>query len=321
MRRRDVAARAAVVPPSTRLAALAAAALFAASACGGEPPAVDAAQSAGAAAAPSPASHELRFVGGSVSVAREEVLQLALLEELAERAGFELEVGVVAPRNITLRLDDVPLLAAISAILESTAFRAEYAIDPRTGAHVLARLSVGEVAPPAPPATDAKSDGDFAARRERKAHSENVLSLFAKRREDAEKRTRLGRASAEERLAREAAAIEQLVDADAERRAEALAVIDPSGDAFSRISELAKSDPDPRVRAVAVERLGEADSYEATTALLDTLADPSPQVLIVALEALEFTGDRSLLSRIEPLANHPDPAVREAANDAIESLR
>ena len=103
--------------------------------------------------------------------------------------------------------------------------------------------------------------------------------------------------------------------------ARALALIDPSGDAAARVVELAKSDPDPRVRAAAVERLGDADTYQATTALLDSLADPSPQVVIAALEALEFSGDRSMLPRIEPLANHPNPAVREAANSTLDSLR
>jgi len=308
-----------------RLAALCGACLLAASGCGGEPPASDAAHEAHPAGAASPptsgsASAALRFSAGRVSVARDEVLQLAVLEELAGRAGFELIVGSVAPRSITLRLEEVPLLDAISVMLEGTPFRAEYAVDSRTGAHVLAKLSVGESVSASASLPDAGSAGDSAAELARQARSEKIHELFAKRRENAEERGRLASASAEERRAREAEAIEQLADADGARRAEALATIDPEGDASARIRELAKSDPDPRVRAAAVARLGEADTYQATSALLDSLADPSPLVLIAALEALEFAGDRSLLPRIEPFANHPNPAVREAAGDAIDSL-
>ena len=253
-----------------------------------------------------------------MSVARDEVLQLALLEELAGRAGFELEVGSVAPRSIRVRLDDVPLLDAISVVLEGTPFRAAYAVDPKTGAHVLARLSVGELTPGAPGAASARhADSES----ERQARPEKIHALIAQRRENAEERARLANASAEERRAREAEAIEQLADTNAERRADALAAIDPAGDAAARVVELAKSDPDPRVRAAAIERLGDADTYQATTALLDSLADPSPQVVIAALEALEFAGDHSLIARIEPLANHPNAAVREAANSTLETLR
>jgi hypothetical protein len=306
--------------PRARLAALVGAWLLAACGCGREPAPSETAPAAGVASTRAPASGTgaLQLRAGRVSVARDEVLQLALLEELAGRAGFELEVGSVAPRSIRVRLDDVPLLDAISVVLEGTPFRAAYAVDPKTGAHVLARLSVGEPAPSAPGA----GGGEGAATEsEGKARAEKLHALLAQRRETAEERARLAIASAEERRAREAEAIEQLADTDAERRVDALAAIDPAGDAAARVVELAKSDPDPRVRAAAVERLGDADTYQATTVLLDSLADPSPQVVIAALEALEYSGDHSLIARIEPLAKSPNPAVREAANSTLESLR
>jgi hypothetical protein len=312
--------------PSARLAALAGAWLLAVGGCGSgsEPTPNDTAPPAGGVSSHTPASagSALQFRAGRVSVARNEVLQLALLEELAARAGFELDVGAaIAPRSIRVSLDDVPLLDAISALLEGTPFRVAYAVDRTTGAHVLARLSVGEPAQ-APPSAPAAGSSDHAeSESERKARSEKIRALFAQRRENAEERARLANASAEERRAREAAAIEQLADSNGEQRADALAAIDPAGEAAARVAELAKADPDPRVRAAAVERLGDADTYQATSVLLDCLADPSPQVVIAALEALKFAGDHSLLSRIEPLANHPNPAVREAASETIDSLR
>ncbi len=294
------------------------------SGCGSEPASPDAAhtsQPADSAATTAAAASALRFADGRVSVSRREVLQLALLEELAARAGFALEVGGVAPRSITLRLDDAPLLDAISAILEGTAFRVEYAVDPGTGAHVLAKLHVGTLTPTPPPTPAVPGGADAAAEQARQARSEKLHGFFAQRRENSEQRVRDANAATEERHARETAAIEQLADADADRRVAALDAIDPAGDASGRVSELAKLDPDPRVRAAAVERLGDADTYQATTVLLDALADPAPEVVIAALAAIEFSGDHSLLPRISALANHPNPAVREAAKEAIEGLR
>jgi len=255
-----------------------------------------------------------------VSVSRDQVLQLALLEELAARAGFELEVGEVTPKSLTLRLADAPLLDAIATILEGTPFRAEYAVDPTTGEHRLAKLGVGN--PTARPATaDAGAPGADREERARRFSSDRMRELMAQRREGSEDRSRDVTAALEERRVREAAALEQLAAGDAQRRADALETIDPSGEALARISELARSDPDARVRAVAVERLGDADAYQATTVLLESLSDPAPQVVIAALAAIEFMGDASLLPRIEPFANHPDPAVREAAREAIEGLQ
>ena len=256
-----------------------------------------------------------------MTVAREEVLQLALLEELAASAGFELEVGDVAPRSLTLRLTDAPLLEAVSAILEGTAFRASWAVDPASGEHVLAKLSVGAVATPPAAAAGAAPPPDAAAERARSSFAARMRERVAQRRESAEEPARDAAAALEQRRAREAVLIAQLDEGDALRRAEALEVIDPTGDAAGRIGELARSDPDPHVRAVAVERLGDADTYQAKTVLLESLADPAPQVVIAALAAIEFSGDASLLPRIEPFANHPDPSVREAANEAIEGLQ
>jgi hypothetical protein len=304
------------IPSRARFAALGAAALLAVSACGGEPPAAtDAGAGSAAGAAAGPASGApVRFAAGRVSLVRDQALALAILEEVAGAAGFELVVGPVTARTISLRLDEVPLVEAIGALLEGTPFRAEYAVDPQTGAHRLARLVVGEPARSVGP-------GKPLAALDREARSEDAARLREERREKAEARRRLAGASATERQEREARALEQLGDPDAEQRLEAVSTLDPEGEGAARIAELAKSDPDPRVRVAAVAQLAEANSYQATTVLLDALADPSPAVLVAALEALEFSGDRSLLPRMQPFATHPDPAVREAAREAIEALR
>jgi hypothetical protein len=308
-------------------AALCAALLLALAGCGGDEPAGEAGPQ-GATAAGAAASRargvEIRVAAGRVRLASEQVLQLAILEELAKQAGFELVVGSVTPRSLTLRLEDAPLLEAISTLLEGVPFRAEYKVDGTTGGHVLARLIVG--------------DAPLAARGPRRAKLEEKVEaatgkspdevrsaisrkLAERRREEEPERVRAARAFAERARERQVAALEQLAAADAAQRSAALEDLDPDGEALAQIAEVAKSDPDASVRAAAVARLGDGDSYRAKTALLEALADPAPQVLVAALQALETAGDASMLTQIEPFAAHPDPSVREAATETIENLQ
>ena len=160
--------------------------------CGGEPPAGDAAPAAGAAS-PDAAGAPLRFENGRVSVARDEVLQLALLEELAARAGFELEVGAVAPRSLTLQLDAVPLLDALSVILEGAAFEIRYAVDPATGAHRLAKLRIGEPRAVATAPVAGAADDRAASRARGRGLREAARALRAATRRRGRARARGGR--------------------------------------------------------------------------------------------------------------------------------
>ena len=79
-------------------------------------------------------------------------------------------------------------------------------------------------------------------------------------------------------------------------------------------------DSDPQVRIAAAEQLADSDSFAAVTGLLDALQDTSPRVIIAVLESLELNGDESIVPEIEPLLEHPDEDVREAAAIAIEML-
>jgi hypothetical protein len=303
--------------------ALGAALLLAASGCGDAPPATDASDQQTAPAGDQARRAELRFSAGRVSLTSEQVVQLVILEDLAQQAGFELVVGPVEPRSITLRLDDVPLLDAISMLLEGVPFRAEYRAEGPTGPHALARLVVGE-----PRAAERRRAGGRIASRSGtpvevtdERRREVIQRMAELRRRSAPERAEAARTFREKREAREHAALEQLASPDAAGRIEALDDLDAEGEALPRIVDLARTDPDAGVRAAAVARLADAGSFRAQAALLDALADPSPQVVIAALGALEDVGDESMLAQIEPLATHADPAVREAANETLESLR
>ena len=80
-------------------------------------------------------------------------------------------------------------------------------------------------------------------------------------------------------------------------------------------------DPSEDVRAAAVDRIAESDSASTVMLLLAALKDPSSKVVIQALDGLEFEADETVIPQIEPIArNHPDPEVREKAEESISFL-
>ena len=84
---------------------------------------------------------------------------------------------------------------------------------------------------------------------------------------------------------------------------------------------LAAEDPDPGVRAAAVERMCEEDSDMSREALYRALADPSPAVVRAAIDSLDIVGNESSIPQLEQIASqHPDPEVRELARESAEFL-
>jgi len=83
---------------------------------------------------------------------------------------------------------------------------------------------------------------------------------------------------------------------------------------------LLASDPNADVRATIADRLGEEDSPAAIAALVAALGDPDSEVVLRAIEILEFEAEGWLIPELERLLSHPDPEVREAAEDAIDFL-
>lgn len=85
------------------------------------------------------------------------------------------------------------------------------------------------------------------------------------------------------------------------------------------------SDPDAGVRAGAAEAVGAIGSLSMIPPLSGILADREPAVRAAAVRGLSALLSRTerfamLRERITPLAEDDDPAVRKAANDALEAI-
>ena len=115
--------------------------------------------------------------------------------------------------------------------------------------------------------------------------------------------------------------LEALDDPDPETRVDAVFWIDLEGGALEQLVSMLESDPDAEVRASIVDRLGDEESPAATAAVTTALRDREPEVVLRAIEVLEFDGGDWLIPELERLLSHPDPEVREAAEDSLLYLK
>jgi hypothetical protein len=116
-------------------------------------------------------------------------------------------------------------------------------------------------------------------------------------------------------------ALEKLESSDPRERVEGVEWADTSTVAgYEAVIERLANDPDGAVRAAAAESLASAD-VGAVRPLLGALSDHDARVVMAALESLEMLGDPSIVTELEPALEHPDPAVRERAQEARDFLQ
>ncbi|MBW2543784.1 MAG: HEAT repeat domain-containing protein [Deltaproteobacteria bacterium] len=237
-------------------------------------------------------------MGGFVTVESNGSLQIAVLEQLAAQAGFAIIAGRVDARPITLQFERVALLDAIDLILDGLEYTVEYDFDEASGARYLAQVAIG----------------DTTQYRAAEAEGADSAARAVERREPVE---RVREAPSEE----QAEMLAELDNPDPEARADAVFWIDLEGEALDQLISMLQSDPDAEVRASIVERLGEEESPAATAAVTAALQDRDPEVVLRAIETLEFDAGDWLIPELERLLAHPDPEVRETAEDAILYLK
>ena len=233
------------------------------------------------------------FANGVVSIDASEAPRRALLEALAQRAGFALEAPAGALPPITLRLDAQPLEAALPRVVGDRDYRTEWEL--RDGSHRLAKLAIGEA---------------------RYAASADASTLRPGEVSDAVQRALQER----DQALSEAEALRRLKDQDPETRLAAVLALDGEGETLAALAGVLERDPDPRVRAAATVGLEESEEFAAVQALVGALDDPNPEVVVEVIDSLEFAGDASVVPSLKPLLSHSDARVRKAAADAIALL-
>lgn len=276
-------------------------------------------------AAPRPLrSGEIRLAlhGGRIDLQVREATREAVLRRLADEAGIDLELGEMGPGGalarpaITLSLEGAEFRpdgrgweGVLSALLEGIPYETAFAPDRRTGAHRVVALRVGPLASASAPAANPQPHAPAGLR-------DSILDAPLVPDGVAAAPSREEREAEEQR----AAELVRLDDPDPERRARAVSFLSPTGDGLQQLRDVAAGDPEGRVRAAAVSRLGEGASYGAVEGLVAALSDPDAEVVLEAIDEISFQDDASLVTHLTPLLAHPDQRIAEAAGEAIEFL-
>lgn len=309
-----------------------AASLLTLAACGSEPdpqervaarveaPADEPARALRGATLPPEGQFVIEASPGGLRVLANRVPRIELLRALERALGFELELGRLTEEQqaapLTLTEVDVSLPVVLLAVLQGASFEVSFAADAARGGHLLSRVRIagGE------PAGSARGERRLERRAERRA-GRRAFSDPSERRDQrrAERQSPDARAREAAESADEAARLIESDDPGERAGAAGRLALDQAG--VERLGALIETDPDPRVRAAAAERLGDDESIAALQQLLRALHDRDSQVILAALDALEFAGDESVAGEIGFLRDHPDPAVREAAENAIDFLQ
>jgi hypothetical protein len=249
-----------------------------------------------------------------------------LLKQLATQFGFQVLGRAGSESNVDIDVDEVPLEAALAALLEGEPYALQYAANAGSGRRIQLVL-LGDL--------DQHMETLRGQRIARRRKERNQNAAHTRTRERTARQEILAALSKEERVEylerenaeraerrREAAEIArtQLYSDDPEERANALEHLDEDTIGIAELLEFAQRDPDGGVRSAALDQLTKRDTPAAKDAIRSALDDPDPRVIIEAIDELTFEDTPRNIALLEPLLRHPDPKVVEAAQDGIEFL-
>jgi hypothetical protein len=289
-----------------------------------EPAEAPAVEGAGAFEPPLPALGTARvaFANGRVSVRSNGAERWAILEQLAQQAGFALLRGDLKRQALTLRIEDAPLSEALATLLVGVRYSLELDFDAAKDLHVIREVAVGlpvAVAAAAVAAAPPRKINRKGRESLKKAHARSAAI-------SPEEWQRMRERGATQAEAMGPQLLVQLDDPDPQVRAEAVSFLPVFGEGaegaerFQHVATLLADDPDRGVRIAAAERLGESESPEAVRPLVLALSDPDRDVVLAAIEALEDVDDVSAIPDLELLLEDHVEEIRDAAESAIQYI-
>ncbi len=246
---------------------------------------------------PAPGQVTIDLTPGHVSIRATEVDELALLEQLAATANFELLTGNIQWNTVTVDIHADNLHAALTELIRAYPYQIVYTPDKNTQQEVLSAVFISEDLPPVETANPNKTARNNSRLSDEKEEEEELP--------DPETQAQL----------------QALQNESAQIRAAAAEDIEAEGEALIALTELLTSDPSPEVRIATSRALQFSDDPLAIQALVACLEDEDPAVLLECIDAIEQIGDSSNAAQLQPMLEHYDESVRTNAARAIENLQ
>jgi hypothetical protein len=250
-----------------------------------------------------PGTFDIRLHDGRVTLLANDAPARDILGNLAAMAGFEvLDAGVTLER-VTLAIEAGDVHATLVELLKPNLYQIIYEFDSTRGVDALTRVVAGrlpavtETAPARPPLPGTGSAAINPQGAPLPGADQALLST------------------------EDQAYLTLLLDPSPEVRADAAESITATGIALDYLARIITTDPSPEVRMAATYSLENSEDPRAVDTLIMGLNDADPEVLIEVIDSLDFLDDRSAIPYLQPLLDHPDEDVRDAAESAIESLQ
>ena len=239
----------------------------------------------------------IKLASGKVSIRANQVYELDLLNKLATQANFQLLIGDVDWKTVTVDIHEQPLHAALGELLQQYPYEIVYAPDEDTQQEVLSEVVIGEL-----------SAAEVTASKDANAANKVLLRDIEELSDDGKQQ----------------AYIQQLQNPNIEIRATAAKKVKPVGDTFDVLTDMLVNDPSPEVRIATTWSLEMSDDPQvqaAIEALVKCLQDENPTVVVECIHSMDFLGDETTVQYLIPMLTHKDEDVRIAAGDAIKSLQ
>jgi hypothetical protein len=250
-----------------------------------------------------PGTFDIRLHEGGVTLLANDVSARDILNGLAILAGFELLDAGTPMERVTLTIEGGDIHSVLVTLLKPNPYQIIYEFDHVRGGDALTRVVAGRLptvveAAPAPPPLPGTSSA--------------IIIPEGAPLPDAS----LTALSAEDQVY-----LSLLLDPSPEVRADAAESITATGIALDYLARIITTDPSPEVRIATTYSLENSEDPRAVDTLIMGLNDTDPEVLVEVIDSLGFLDDRRTIPYLQPLLNHPDEDVRDAAESAIESLQ
>ena len=247
-----------------------------------------------------PGQYLLDLSTGRVSLRSNRASRLAILDDLAWRAEFELEYGDVADRPVFVSETRISLAELLQVLLDDVDYTANYAARTDDTEFRLTRLIVGPAGKPA----GSVGEGRPA---EPAPEFSNVFPQPAaeidlgSEPENMDLATRLQYGTIEDQIA----ALEELD-------------LGPAG--LNAAYQVYTQTSSAQVRVAVLEAIEAEDSYLARSMIVLSLQSFDPAEALYALSIVDAQDDYSLAPQVAAMQYHPDAGVRALAAEVLESI-
>ena len=249
-----------------------------------------------------PGTFNIQLIEGKVTLLANDAPVWDILNSLSIMADFELLDAGTPPETVTLSIEGRDIHSTVVELLKPNPYQIIYEYDSTHGVDTLTQVVAGQRSTTTKTTSaQASLPGTDCATINLQGAPLPDISQTALSSEDQ-------------------AYLSLLLDPSPEVRADAAESITATGIALDYLARMLTTDASPEVRMAATYSLENSEDPRAVDTLILGLNDTDPEVLVEVINSLGFIDNRSAIPYLQPLLNHSNEDVRDAAEAAIESL-